>query len=114
MPHWMKSAEHGIMPVYDLGEVERHKKLGWVLLNTGEAPDLGAKVEQPKPVPKDLSVPDTNDQETVTDILDLPVVEILTQFAGMSRQDLEALRQREVQGKARKGLLAAMDNALKG
>ena len=30
MPHWMKSAEHGVMPLYDMGEVERHKKLGWV------------------------------------------------------------------------------------
>lgn len=38
MPYWMKHADHGEMPVYDLGEVERHKKLGWEFVNQGEAP----------------------------------------------------------------------------
>jgi len=114
MPHWMKHSDHGIMPVYDLGEVERNKKFGWVFLNTGEDADRTVKPVMPAPAAPDLSVPKDEHEAAPTDILDLPVVQILPQFKGMSRQDLEALRAREVQGKTRKGLLAAMDDALKG
>ena len=38
MPYWLTNPEHGTMPVYDLGEVERNKKFGWTLLNEGESP----------------------------------------------------------------------------
>lgn len=39
MPYWLTNADHGTMPVYDPGEVERVKKFGWTLLNVGESPD---------------------------------------------------------------------------
>jgi hypothetical protein len=38
MPYWMTNPDHGTMPVYDMGEVERVKKFGWTLLNVGESP----------------------------------------------------------------------------
>jgi hypothetical protein len=38
MPYWLTNPDHGIMPVYDLGEVERNKLHGWTLLNVGESP----------------------------------------------------------------------------
>ena len=39
MPFWMIHPQHGEMPVYDRGEVERNEKFGWTLLNEGPAPD---------------------------------------------------------------------------
>lgn len=110
MPHWMKSA-HGVLPVYDQGEVDRHIKLGWTLLNTGEAPDLTKPVEVRAPeVDKSALVSDNVEQ--ATDILDCPVVQILPLFDAMTKAELEALRAREMAGKARKGLLKAMDEAI--
>lgn len=50
MPYWLKHAEHGQMPVYNTGDVERHKQWGWVLLNEGNEP---AKEAAPKPDPMD-------------------------------------------------------------
>lgn len=44
MPFWMKSAEHGVMPVYDMGEVERAKGHGWELINEGPSPLLRLNV----------------------------------------------------------------------
>ena len=38
MPFWMIHPQHGRMPVYDRGEVERVEKHGWTLLNEGESP----------------------------------------------------------------------------
>lgn len=38
MPYWMTNPSHGVMPCYDLGEVERNKVHGWTLLNEGPAP----------------------------------------------------------------------------
>jgi hypothetical protein len=38
MPYWLTNPDHGMMPVYDMGEVERVKKFGWTLLNVGESP----------------------------------------------------------------------------
>jgi hypothetical protein len=38
MPYWVTNPDHGMMPVYDMGEVERVKKFGWTLLNVGESP----------------------------------------------------------------------------
>jgi hypothetical protein len=38
MPYWLTNPDHGTMPVYDMGEVERVKKFGWTLLNVGESP----------------------------------------------------------------------------
>jgi hypothetical protein len=38
MPYWLTNPEHGVMPVYDMGEVERNKVHGWMLLNEGESP----------------------------------------------------------------------------
>lgn len=38
MPYWITNPDHGIMPVYDMGEVERNKAHGWTLLNVGEIP----------------------------------------------------------------------------
>lgn len=38
MPFWMTHPEHGRMPVYDRGEVERVEKHGWTMLNEGESP----------------------------------------------------------------------------
>jgi hypothetical protein len=40
MPYWMTNPEHGVMPVYDMGDVERNKVHGWVLLNEGESPAM--------------------------------------------------------------------------
>jgi hypothetical protein len=40
MPYWLTNPDHGTMPVYDMGEVERVKKFGWTLLNVGESPAL--------------------------------------------------------------------------
>lgn len=40
MPYWVTNPDHGMMPVYDMGEVERVKKFGWTLLNVGESPIL--------------------------------------------------------------------------
>jgi hypothetical protein len=45
MPYWMENPEHGVMPVYDMGDVERNMAHGWVLLNVGESPAL--KAEKP-------------------------------------------------------------------
>jgi hypothetical protein len=36
----MTNPDHGVMPVYDMGDVERNKVHGWVLLNEGESPNL--------------------------------------------------------------------------
>lgn len=38
MPYWLKSADHGVMPVYNLSDVERNKRFGWELLNEGDSP----------------------------------------------------------------------------
>jgi hypothetical protein len=43
MPYWLTNPDHGTMPVYDAGDVERHKKMGWTLLNVGESPNLPPK-----------------------------------------------------------------------
>ena len=39
MPYWLTNPDHGILPVYDMGEVERCKQFGWTLLNHGESPE---------------------------------------------------------------------------
>jgi len=110
MPHWLKSA-HGVMPVYDMGEVERHKALGWSFINTGEKPDLEKTVEV-APAVVNKSVPQPEEVQPHADILDCPVVQILPLFDAMTKAELESLRAREVAGKARKGLLKAMDDAI--
>jgi len=38
MPYWLTNPAHGVMPAYDMGEVERNKLHGWTLLNVGESP----------------------------------------------------------------------------
>jgi hypothetical protein len=38
MPYWLTNPDHGVMPVYDMGDVERNKAHGWTLLNVGESP----------------------------------------------------------------------------
>lgn len=38
MPYWLTNPEHGVMPVYDLSDVERNKVHGWSLLNEGPSP----------------------------------------------------------------------------
>lgn len=43
MPYWMKHPHHGEMPLYDMGEVERHKKLGWDFVNDGPSPNRPPK-----------------------------------------------------------------------
>jgi hypothetical protein len=53
MPYWLTNPDHGTMPVYSQGDVERHKKMGWSLLNVGESPNLPPKraaVAPPAPV----------------------------------------------------------------
>jgi len=40
MPYWMTNPDHGMMPLYDMGEVERVKRFGWTLLNVGESPQV--------------------------------------------------------------------------
>lgn len=116
MPHWMKHPNHGELPAYDLGEVERLKKLGWFHLNTGDAPDRTKKAPD---VAETVTETPTLDEmigekhePTSGDILDQVVVNIIPQFAAMSLPDLEALRVRERDGKARKGLLKAMDEEI--
>jgi hypothetical protein len=60
MPYWMTNPEHGVMPVYDTGEVERVKAHGWTLLNEGDSPlrkpveaaPAAPVVERRKPGPK--------------------------------------------------------------
>jgi hypothetical protein len=47
--YWLTNPEHGVMPVYDLAEVERHKQWGWSLLNEGPSPL--AKPARIEPVP---------------------------------------------------------------
>jgi hypothetical protein len=44
MPYWITNPDHGTLPVYDMGEVERVKKFGWTLLNVGESPIRGPVV----------------------------------------------------------------------
>lgn len=41
MPYWLRHHDHGVMPVYNAGEVDKHKALGWALLNEGESPEGG-------------------------------------------------------------------------
>jgi hypothetical protein len=53
MPYWMTNPEHGMMPVYSMGEVERAQKSGWALLNEGEGP-----VQKPKDTPPEVARPD--------------------------------------------------------
>jgi hypothetical protein len=36
--YWMTNPEHGVMPVYSIGEVEQAKVHGWSLLNEGDSP----------------------------------------------------------------------------
>lgn len=116
MPHWMKHPNHGELPAYDLGEVERLKKLGWFHLNTGDAPDRTKKApDVAEPVTETPTMDEMigeKHEPTSGDILDQPVVNIIPQFAAMSLPDLEALRVRERDGKARKGLLKAMDEEI--
>jgi hypothetical protein len=55
--YWLTNPQHGEMPVYDLADVERHKKWGWTLLNEGSAPlrkkpEAPEVVERKKPGPK--------------------------------------------------------------
>lgn len=50
MPYWLTNPEHGVMPVYDLGEVERNKVHGWTLLNVGESPELAPKGQPAEPI----------------------------------------------------------------
>lgn len=38
MPYWLTNPDHGVMPVYDMGDVERNKVHGWELLNQGPEP----------------------------------------------------------------------------
>lgn len=46
------------------------------------------------------------------DILDGSIPEIIIKLEGKSLEELQALRQREVDGKTRKGLIAAIDTAI--
>jgi hypothetical protein len=43
MPYWLTNPDHGVMPVYDLSDVERNKVHGWELLNHGPAPEFAKK-----------------------------------------------------------------------
>lgn len=113
MPHWMKSADHGVMPLYDMGEVERHKKLGWVYVNTGESIAADAP-----PAPASTAAPsvqsmlDPEPAARITDVLDQNAPEIIALLDGMTVSALEGLRVREREGRARKGLLRAIDEAI--
>jgi hypothetical protein len=70
MPYWLTNPDHGTMPVYDMGEVERVKKFGWTLLNQGESPILvpvinGDATREPEDVIEEQEAPE---------IVALPVV----------------------------------------
>jgi len=94
---------HGVTAAYDNSEKSRLQSAGWKFLNSGESPNLPPKV---KPAPAEvLAEVQTEPAEPETDMLDDVVVNILPQLSGMSKAQLEAVRAREADGKARKGLL---------
>jgi hypothetical protein len=56
--YWMTNPLHGVMPVYDLSDVERVKGHGWSLLNEGPSPLREApKEKEDKPSPPDSDNP---------------------------------------------------------
>lgn len=116
MPYWMVS-QHGTMPVYDQSELTRHLSLGWSLLNKGEEPDYSKTPGKATPAPVDRTaeiaaqIGDKPEAES-GDILDGTVVSIVALFPAMTKAELEQMREREMAGKARKGLLKSLDEAI--
>lgn len=50
MPYWLNHPAHGEMVVYDRADVEKHEKLGWSMLNEGNAPQRSnGRQEHDKP-----------------------------------------------------------------
>lgn len=116
MPYWM-IGEHGTHVCYSEGEVERHKELGWKLLNYGESPDHSKRDEatsEPAAVPVEVKQaahePGSSEAEAKApaDILDGTVVAIQPQLASLTKAQLEQLMARETVGRNRKGLLAVL------
>jgi hypothetical protein len=117
MPYWM-IGEHGTHVCYDASDVERHKAMGWRLLNEGEAPDYSAKPQESAPavaapVPTlDADLAQDSADSAGADLLSHPVIRILPQLPTMGKLALEALRAEEIAGKNRKGLVLEIERAI--
>lgn len=69
MIYWMKSADGGRMPVYDKGESDKLKGMGWTLINFGPEPTMQGDVA---PV-EIVTIPDEPPPEVQT--FEAPVIE---------------------------------------
>ncbi len=68
----------------------------------------------PEPAPAAAAVPDNVDPLVLPDLHALTVAQVKPRLAGLGADDLRRLREREVAGKNRKGVLVEIDRLLEG
>ena len=116
-----KAYSHALLQVLDSVSTESRKVLGPVRATAGlvvdtvrHAPQLvaGRRSSAPAPEPAPVADPAATVADPLLDLDELTVVQVKPRLAGLSPRELRRVRDREVAGKNRKGVLAEIARLL--